>query len=167
MWAPYRSEEDIERSAETLLAEFTNDRGLVVQPPVPVEDIIEKHLKLSLGFDRLHELLGVPQVGPQPDIFGAIWVERREIVIDQSLDPDERPAFEGRYRFTLAHEGGHWRLHRDLLRANHTQGSLFGQASRPGVICRTSQAKEPIEWQAELVCVIAAHAEMPRLRRMA
>ena len=159
MRVPYRSEEDIERSAEALLAEFTNDRGLVVQPPVPVEDIMEKHLKLCLGFDQLHELLGVPQVGPQPDIFGAIWVERGEILIDQSLDPDERPALEGRYRFTLAHEGGHWRLHRALLQADRRQGSLFGQAPRPGVICRTSQAKEPIEWQADS---FAASLLMPR-----
>jgi hypothetical protein len=34
-------------------------------------------------------------------------------VIDERLDPEDRPSKEGRYRFTHAHEGGgHWRLHR-------------------------------------------------------
>jgi hypothetical protein len=48
-------------------------------------------------------------LGTEPDIFGAIWLETGEIIIDESLDPEVRPAIEGRYRFTLGHEGGHWR----------------------------------------------------------
>jgi Zn-dependent peptidase ImmA (M78 family) len=147
---PYLSEETIERDAETLVAEYACARGVSLKPPIPIEDIIEKHLKLRLEFDDLHEVLGVPQVGPEPDIFGAIWVEKREICIDQSLDPEERPGSEGRYRFTLAHEGGgHWRLHRRYVVADPTQMSLFGGSSKPSVVCRSSQAKERIEWQAD------------------
>ena len=147
---PYLSVETIERDAQTLLAEYAYARGVLLNPPIPIEDIIEKHLKLRLDFDDLHEVLGVPQVGPEPDIFGAIWVEKREICIDQSLDPEERPSSEGRYRFTLAHEGGgHWRLHRRYVMADATQISLFGGSSKPSVVCRSSQAKERIEWQAD------------------
>ena len=125
-------------------------RGLVVNPPIPIEDIIEKHLKLRLDFDDLHELLGVPQAGPEPDIFGAIWVERREICIDQSLDPEEWPRIEGRYRFTLAHEGGgHWRLHREYLARDPNQASLFADHAQPAIVCRSSQSKERVEWQAD------------------
>jgi Zn-dependent peptidase ImmA (M78 family) len=147
---PYLSEETIERDAETLLAEYAYARGVSLKPPIPIEDIIEKHLKLRLEFDDLHAVLGVPQVGLEPDIFGAIWVEKREIYIDQSLDPEERPSSEGRYRFTLAHEGGgHWRLHRRYLAPDATQISLFGGSSKPSVVCRSSQAKERVEWQAD------------------
>jgi Zn-dependent peptidase ImmA (M78 family) len=78
-------------------------------------------------------------------------LERGEIVIDASLDPEERPRVEGRYRFTLAHEGGgHWRLHRPLVQAYSRQETLFGDTSRPAVVCRSSQAKERVELQADL-----------------
>src|ERR1700730_11401174 len=53
--------------------------------------------------------------------------DEARIVIDESLDPEENPAKEGRYRFTLAHEGGgHWRLHRHLFAKDPTQAALFG-----------------------------------------
>jgi hypothetical protein len=102
------SEESIERDANTLLAEFARARHTEIKAPIPIEDIVEKHLKLQVEFDDLHSLFGL-QRGAEPDIFGAIWLETREIVIDESLDPEEDPSMEGRYRFTLAHEGGgHW-----------------------------------------------------------
>jgi len=146
----YLSEEVIERDAETLLAEYSSARDVVLQPPIPVEDIVEKHLKLRIGFDDLHQLLGVPQTGLQPDIFGAIWMDEGEIVIHECLDPDEWPTLEGRYRFTLAHEGGgHWRLHRPYLAADRAQGASFNCPSKPTVVCRSSQAKERVEWQAD------------------
>lgn len=66
---------------------------------------------------------------------------------------------EGRYRFTLGHEAGHWQLHRQLLRAARDQGVLFGDAPQPTVICRTSQAKRPIELQADR---FSAAVLMPR-----
>ena len=57
---------------------------------------------------------------------------------------------EGRYRFTLAHEGGgHWRLHRHLFAKDPAQASLFGGPAAPSVVCRSSQAKERVEWQAD------------------
>ena len=57
---------------------------------------------------------------------------------------------EGRYRFTLAHEGGgHWRLHRRYFNANLGQACLFAGPVPPSVICRSSQAKDPVEWQAD------------------
>jgi Zn-dependent peptidase ImmA (M78 family) len=147
---PFIPDETIERDAEALLSEYAHSSGVDVKAPVPIEDIIEKHLKLRLEFNDLHRLFGVPR-GIQADIFGAIWLETGEIVIDVSLDPEEHPSIEGRYRFTLAHEGGgHERLHRPLVLANSGQGSLFGDTPRPIVVCRTSQAKERVEFQADL-----------------
>jgi Zn-dependent peptidase ImmA (M78 family) len=149
---PYLADETIERDAEALLAQFAHARGMAIRAPIPIEDIIEKHLKLHIEFDDLHHLLGVPRggAGTKADIFGAIWFETGEIVIDESLDPEERPSIEGRYRFTLAHEGGgHWRLHRQLVQANNRQASLFGD-TYPAVVCRSSQSNERVEFQANL-----------------
>jgi uncharacterized protein DUF955 len=90
----------------------------------------------------------VPQAGRDPDILGAIWPAKREIWIHQSLDPEEHPELEGRYRFTLAHEVAHWRLHRLYLATNPAYASLFRGPLRPAVVCRSSWKKEPAEWQA-------------------
>lgn len=149
---PYMPDDAIERDAEALLAQYAQARDVEIKAPIPIEDIVEKHLKLRVEFDDLHERLGVPRsgIGLDPDIFGAIWLESGQIVIDESLDPEERPEREGRYRFTLAHEGGgHWRLHRPLVRPTREHGSLLIDAARPTVVCRSSQAKERVEWQAD------------------
>jgi IrrE N-terminal-like domain len=88
--------------------------------------------------------------GLDPDILGAMFFSEARIVIDESLDPEENPSKEGRYRFTLAHEGGgHWRLHRWLFANDPAQALLFGGQAIPSVICRSSQAKERVEWQAD------------------
>jgi hypothetical protein len=89
----------------------------------------------------------------------------RRIVIDESLDPEESPTKEGRYRFTLAHEGGgHWRLHRHMFARDPAQVSLFNEPAPPSVVCRLSQAKEPVEWQADFY---ASCLLMPRKLVMA
>jgi hypothetical protein len=69
---PFLPEQTIERDAEALLAEYAHSRGVTLHPPVPIEDIVEKHLKLRVDFDDLHAVLGIPQEGPEPDVFGAI-----------------------------------------------------------------------------------------------
>jgi len=51
----YLSEEEIERDSVMLLAEYA----------------------LQLGFADLHKTLGIPMLGDQPDILGAIWSTRK------------------------------------------------------------------------------------------
>ena len=169
---PYLREEQIERDAAALVAEVEEAHGIIITPPIPIEDIVEKHLKLGIEFDDMHQLLRVPRSGPglDPDILGAMYFDERRIFIDESLDPEENPPREGRYRFTLAHEGGgHWRLHRHLFTKDPAQISLFNEPAPPSVVCRSSQAKEPVEWQADFYAscllmprklVIAAWGEM-------
>jgi hypothetical protein len=148
---PFLSENDIERAAASLLVDFGDMRnGGSIKPPVPVEKILEKHLKLTLDFDNLHERLHIPRNGEEPDVLGALWAESGEVFIDESLDPDEHPEQEGRYRFTLAHEIGHWCLHKDYLTSPAQQGGdLFGYSKPPTVICRASQVRARIERQAD------------------
>ena len=165
--SPYLPEEQIERDAAALLAEYAQARSVVIAPPIPIEDIVEKHLKLGIEFDDMHRLLRRAALRPglDPDILGAIFFDDRRIVIDESLDPEENPSKEGRYRFTLAHEGGgHWRLHRHLFAKDPAQVSLFNEPAPPSVVCRSSQAKEPVEWQADFY---ASCLLMPRKLVMA
>jgi hypothetical protein len=77
---PYLAEKVIERDAAALLAEYAQARGLVIVPPVPIEDIVEKYLKLGIEFDDTHKLFGVPRSGRDPDILGAIFFDHRRIV---------------------------------------------------------------------------------------
>jgi hypothetical protein len=147
---PYLAEEAIERDTAALLAEYGRARGIVLAPPIPIEDIVEKHLRLGVEFDDTHKRFGVPRCGREPDILGAIFFDAGRIVIDESLDPDENPSKEGRYRFTLAHEGGgHWRLHRRLFVEDPAQSALFAAPTVPPIVCRSSQARERKEWQAD------------------
>jgi len=164
---PYLQEEQIERDSALLLAEYEHARDVKIEGAVPIEDIVEKHLKLGIEFDDMHRLLNHPRsgLGLDPNIVGAIFFEERRIVIDESLDPEENPNKEGRYRFTLAHEGGgHWRLHRHLFAKDPAQVSLFSEPAPPSVVCRSSQAKEPVEWQADFY---ASCLLMPRKLVMA
>lgn len=139
----FLSKEVIAGSADQLLEDYSREHGVVREPPVPVEEILELHLRLSFGFANLRRDLGVP------DVLGALWVEDREVRVDEQLDPDVHQGVEGRYRFTLAHEIGHWQLHRDALSKTQQADLPGGMRERPSVVCRSSEAKAPIEWQAD------------------
>ena len=45
---PYVSDENIERDAEALLAQYAHAKGVEVRAPIPIEDIIDE------GFEALH-----------------------------------------------------------------------------------------------------------------
>jgi hypothetical protein len=157
---PFLSEQEIEQTALRLLRDAGVCKSSNFNGIVPVEKILEHHLNLSLDFDDLHGKLGVQMSGEEPEILGALWVESREVFIDQSLDPDENPKMEGRYRFTVGHEIGHWCLHREHILAGSKEDDLFGAVvhSGPSVVCRASNSREPIEWQAD---VFASKLLMP------
>ena len=146
-------EKDIEAATLCLLAAYGERFGVVQHPPIPVEAILESHLDLRLSLDDLTKMLEVP------DVLGATWVLDRRVVIDQNLDPSENPKKEGRYRFTVAHEVGHWELHRHAYLGEARQGGLFGQAAKPSIVCRARSKKDPMEWQAD---TFAGYLLMPK-----
>lgn len=151
---PYLSKSTIEAEANFLLAEFCRDRYQVSAPPVPIDDIVELHLKLAFGIMDLRTLFG------HGDIHGAIWINEKRIAVDAQLDPAKYPAKRGRYHYTLAHETGHWCLHRKHFIRREGEQTLFGDTNaKPDYICRSSEKKKPVEWQADF---FAAHLLMPR-----
>lgn len=138
---------------QQLLTEFGNAHGQITQPPTPIDDIVELYLKLDF------EIIDAKALFQVDGVFGALWVEEQKIGIDQSLDPHENPQMLGRYHFTLAHEVGHWRLHRRKFQKRVvTQASLLPEdPNRPNYICRDGD-NDPIELQADM---FAASLLMP------
>lgn len=137
----YIHDSQLETAAFKLLAEYGAKYGEIKKPPIPVEEIIESHLQLDYGFDDLSKLLDTT------DVLGATWVKLKKICIDQSLDPSTDSAVLGRYRFTAAHEIGHWQLHRNQILENAK--NLFETKEKPAIVCRKASAKQKIEIQAD------------------
>jgi len=149
---PYLHETQIEREAQLLLDEWAETHPVAGEPPVPIEDILELHLGLAFEIADLQAELG------HPDVLGGIWFGSSTIKVDRALDPSAAPKMLGRYRFTVAHEVGHWRLHRRHLMADPSAKSLFEADCGPAFIQRSS-ANPPEEVQANM---FAACTLLPR-----
>ena len=149
---PFLSNQRIEDEAALLLAEYGEKRPPVTAPPIPIDDIIELHLELTFELKDLQKLFKLA------DVHGALWMNERLVGVDQSLDPSLYPQKLGRYRYTLGHETGHWRLHRPHYLKDHNQGTLLAGVGKPAYICRSSD-KGRVEWQADF---FAANLLMPR-----
>lgn len=145
--------QEFEDEAALLLAEYSREHGVVTAPPIPIDDIVEEYLKITV------ELRDLRTEFPEGDVLGAIYFNDKKIVIDQSLVPEDFPSMRGRYHFTLAHELSHWRLHRNLyLRRANERTLLPGAAPRPDHVLRSRQS-DPKEFQANN---FAACLLMPR-----
>lgn len=151
---PFLTRQQIEDEARDLLSAYGSKYGVVEKPPIPADEILNTYLKVALDFDDLPKLLNM-----EADVFGATWLERRQVIIDQRLDPTNHPEMIGRYNFTVGHETGHWQLHRGHFEKDPNQQQLFAANESPTVVCRSSEAKERIEWQAD---VFSSCLLMPR-----
>ena len=149
---PYLKESSIEDEARLLLDEWEERSSEEIVPPIPIEDIIELHLGLEFSISDLQRELG------HPDVLGAIWFGSKKIKVDRSLDFDQNPRVRGRYFFTLAHEVGHWRLHRQHLAEDPSAMKLFDEHGDPAFVCRSTE-RPPEEWQAD---TFASYVLMPR-----
>lgn len=150
----YMSDFAIEFDANYLLTDYARKSGRDIKIPVPVEDILENHLHLTLEMDDLCTRFD------KPDVLGALYIDSKKVMVDTSLDPTIYDSKLGRFRFTLGHEIGHWRLHAHLLKFRANMRRLFEDGDPvPAVICRERQKREPIEIQADR---FAAFLLMPR-----
>ena len=116
----FLKQDEIENAALCLLAEYGRKYGEVIEPPVPVDTILEGHLGLTFDFDNLAERIGIP------DVLGATWIQDKVVLVDQSLDPTGNPRKEGRYRFTRAPVVGAGEWHRGGFVAAAAASARFG-----------------------------------------
>lgn len=158
MKIPYLTESAIELATEKLIARFERKYGCIEEHCVPLDEIAECVLDLDVRCENLKSIYGELTLG-------AIYFNTREIRIDDTLNDELYPAKRGRYRFTLAHEIGHWMLHEPIYRAANLQTNLFESTmGEPSIICRAPlprTTKKPIEWQADY---FASCLTMPRTR---
>ncbi len=142
---PFLSRGGIELKAAVLLEAYRLKKGRTLTLPIPVESILEGFLKLKFSFMDMREVFGVD------DVVGALWMESGEVGVDHRLDPDANPRSEGRYNFTIAHEIGHWLLHRryKLSKTDPMLPYAGYQEASPTYVCRSSTSNRA-EIQANL-----------------
>ena len=87
---PYLSEGQLEREADVLLAQFHGARQTPLALPTPVDDILERHLGLTLELGDLHGKLGIPVIGGKRDLLGALWADDRGAHDRLSKEPCQR-----------------------------------------------------------------------------
>ena len=138
---PYLSDADIEAEANMLLKSFEAKYGTIQAAATPLDEIIENHL--GLGFE-------ITDLG-HPAILGQLDIKQNLIRINTLLDPHQDRRKEGRYNYTLAHEGGHQVLHRPYAEALMEAPSLFDNEEEENeiILCRREDQKAPIEIQAD------------------
>lgn len=95
---PFLRPDRLEAKAE----EFLREHHPSLSIPVPIEEIVEFRLGLNI--------VPFPNLKAEFDVDGFLTFVPTTIYVDQQ----QMERQEARYRFTLAHEVGHWLLHRDL-----------------------------------------------------
>jgi Zn-dependent peptidase ImmA (M78 family) len=129
MTAPILSYEDINSRAEEFLKKLERGGAL----PVDIEAIAEFDLGLNIfPFPRLQETF---------DVEGFISGDLTVIYVDEFIY-SQRPA---RYRFTIAHEVGHYVLHSELITAVHPRSVSEWEEFILGI---DEENYNWLEWQA-------------------
>jgi Zn-dependent peptidase ImmA (M78 family) len=98
---PHLSYEQIRTKADSFLAQYNPGKKI----PVPIEEIVE----FSLGLN----IIPLPGLQKAYDTVAFISSDFKSIYVDKFVLEDR----ERRYRFSLAHEVGHYLLHKDCLSA--------------------------------------------------
>jgi Zn-dependent peptidase ImmA (M78 family) len=148
MKVPWISKKEIAEKAMALILDFQERAGYRIRPPVPVEEIMERSLGLTLRYMDLSKIFG------KREVLGATYTESRLVLINERLFEHSS---EGRLVFTCAHEAGHWVLHRPYVQPQNGDDS-----KNEAIVCTTANAKEPIEWQADYFasCLLMPEEEM-------
>ena len=150
MNVPFLTDSEIERQAEGILLDFRTQRSWERKPPIPIAEIVGDYFGLRVSVVDLCRLL------EKTDILGALSVQDKLLLIDFPLVSEKR---EGQFHFTLAHETGHWHLHRNHVLMEDGTQQLFEGCAQPRFICRKSSSRNREEIQADK---FAAALLMPR-----
>jgi hypothetical protein len=121
--------------------------------PVPIEEIADSHFGLlvrEVG-DVGAELPDMPK-GSETRISGALLPERAEILLDRG----EAARWPRRRRYTIAHEIGHWELHRGAETSFCRSGeiapveTLTGHTAIHEPTVNTGEGDRDTEWEANV-----------------
>lgn len=142
------SRERMEALTERILSEFGFDPHHKMIRPVPIEEIVEFHFDLHIGWEPIDHL------DRDGEVMAAILPTEKRIILNETY----RDLFEkkiGTYHFTLAHELGHWVLHAagapHLLRSRDGGcGKAVPVPSAATYYCRSPFRKPVEEVQADL-----------------
>lgn len=143
----YISIERMESITERILTDYGFDPYGKQVRSVPIEEIVEFHYDLQICWEA------IDQLDADGIVMAAIIPDTKQIVLNET----QRDLFDnkiGTYRFTLAHELGHWVLHADgkqYLRSGI--GSAGASTSGFGLnayYCRSTSQKPAEEIQADL-----------------
>jgi IrrE N-terminal-like domain len=105
--------EEIELLAEEFLAKIPSYVWDGATLPVPIEDIADTYSGLLVrDVEDLRTAPGAPELGYGQALSGLLLPTVGEIWVNA----EEARQWPARRRFTIAHELGHWRLHRDAER---------------------------------------------------
>lgn len=134
--------EDMEYMALNAICGFERKFGKILQPPVPLDDIVESYLGLTVQFKSL-----------PPGVLGCLSVSEKLVTISEGLDTYGHPQKEGRYNFTLAHEAGHEIAHAPEVRQKARMADLFTlpDNAEGTILCRASEQDADIEFQANYI----------------
>ncbi|MFH1363878.1 MAG: ImmA/IrrE family metallo-endopeptidase [Candidatus Omnitrophota bacterium] len=97
---PYLNHEKVQIKAKSFLKKFNPADEI----PVPIERIVDVQLGILIT--------GIPGLLKQLDIDGFLLSDLKEIMVDKDLYDRQHP----RFLFTLAHEMGHYFLHRKIYK---------------------------------------------------
>jgi hypothetical protein len=112
--------EGIEQDAALFLAGVPSHIWDGTSLPVPIEDIADSHAGLLVrDVEDLSTAPGAPALVAGQALSGLLLPDRGEIWVN-AREAEEWPP---RRRFTIAHELGHWQLHR------HGDGAIYCRSS--------------------------------------
>lgn len=132
----------IENIVERILAEADID-----DPPIKVDSIAEFICGLEFGWSNLDKY------SKNCEVLAAIVIQDEKIYMNESKEYELKNN-PGRRNFTIAHELGHWFLHKDLAQEN-----LFGMKGKV-LICRGINNK--IDNKERQANIFASHLLMPK-----
>lgn len=128
MGFPFLRNEEIDAAASKLRFDALGQRAR--EPFVDLEAIVFDFLCDQDDSPSIDDEAELADEGGE-EVLGKTVVRPGQILISKRL---RGPREQGRFRFTLAHEIGHWILHRPLLIAALDQPDLFSELSGVGTL---------------------------------
>jgi len=144
----YYRKETLETIARNVLTKYQKNYLNLEPKAVPLEKLIDEAFGISIEYMRLTESgneLGrmifdngySTRFDVEADNYELVRVEAGTMLIEAHLLEDAKQY--GRYRFTLAHELGHWILHKDIFSGTGVAAASY-TTDKVGI--------ESVEWQA-------------------